>query len=47
MQTGGMLLADTVWLLYLVDFCNLMTAIAKSNISFQIQTGDMILPDIT
>ena len=47
MQTGGMLLAEIVWLFYLVDFCNLMTAGAKCNFNYRIETIGIMLANIT
>ena len=47
MQTGGMLLADIVWLFKSVDFWNLMKAEAKCNFDFEIQTVSMLLANLT
>ena len=47
MQTGGMLLADIVWLFESVNFLNLMTAEAKCNFDFEIQAVGMLLANLT
>ena len=47
MQTGGMLLADIVWLFKFVDFWNLMQVEAKCNFDFEIQAVGILLANLT